>query len=426
MPWKQLFAIRSFRLLFLAQLISSFGDVIHSLALMWFVYGTTGSALKTGGVATMTVIAKLLFGLPAGALVDRWNRKTIMLVSDLLRGAVVLSLVVVAWTTGGLPLWYIYAATFVLSLSGMLFGPARNAVLPDIVGSDLLLSANVAANMVGQLLMIGYTAVGGILVALIGPIWALTIDALTFFVSAGWVLLAHIPDTRELAGKAKLSLRALASEIKEGLAFMRSQSLIAFVVSVVILVNFGSGLYSALTPVLVQSVLKSGAAVYGLISTAMVVGSVAGSIVLESIFQRFRPSTLVFIGLGGSGLCTVLLGFVSSVPLALLLFGVMSFALVFNQMPLYTTLQRETPGHLRGRVFNIFGVLANISSPLAIGIGAWLADSFGVSYVYLLGGAIILLGAWITLQRSQLLNPINQPSQERLHEPSQPLAATSD
>ncbi|HEY3368307.1 MAG TPA: MFS transporter [Symbiobacteriaceae bacterium] len=415
--WGPLFRNRNFTLLFSGQLVSSLGDIVYDLALLWFIFGATGSAVKTGGVMLAGMISQILFGLPAGALVDRWNRKVTMIASDLFRGAVVLSLAVVMAGSRHLPLWYVYLAGFSLHTAGMLFGPARNAVMPDIVGEELLLSANVAAGMIGQLLTVGGTALGGAVVVLLGPGLALTFDGLSFIVSAITIMAVHIPDSRRVVGGPALTVRVLLADIRAGIAFLYGQASLRFLFALVLLVNFGSLMYSALTPMLATGILHAGATGYGLINTAMVAGSLAGGLLVGPVVMRLTPRAAVTAGLAGAGAAAVLLGFVHSLTPALLLFGLMGLTLVFNQMPIYTQLQADTPGYMRGRLLNTFGVLANLVGPVAVALGTLLADRIGASGVYMAGGIVVLAGALLVVGNPGLLN---RPAVQQVVAPQEP------
>ncbi len=407
--WRRVFSNRHFRTIFAAELVSTFGDVLHKLALMWYIYSITGSALSTGGVAIAALLAPIVAGLPIGALIDRWNRKTIMIVSDLVRAGLVGSLVVAMLVSNRPPLWLFYLISFALSGTAMFFGPARSAALPDLMDRETLLGANVAASMLGQLMAVAYTALGGLLIAAIGPIWAMGINAVSFVISAIWLsrLPSLAPTSRPAAAGPRPSLLA---DIREGVAYMRSTAFLALLLSVVVMVNFGSALYSSLLPVLVGGVLKGTPALYGTISTAMIVGSLLGGLALQGVARRLSMNTLIILGLGGAGLSAIAIGWSSLTPLVVVFYGLMSFALVFNQMPVYTLLQRETPSHLRGRVFNLFGLVATIANPLGIALGSFLADWVGVSWVYTAGGTVVLLGALQMGLRFQPPQPAPAPA----------------
>ena len=181
-PYVRLGLNGSFTSLWAGQLISLFGDRIHQLALAAAVLVTTGSALATAMVFVTATVPNLLFSPIAGTLVDRWDHKEVLVVSDLLRAAVVL-LIPIAIVTNIL---FVYPLVFVLTTISIFFRPARVAILPQIVRPDELLTAN-SALWVGETLadVIGYPLAGLFVVAL-GPALpiAFWLDGATYAASA--------------------------------------------------------------------------------------------------------------------------------------------------------------------------------------------------------------------------------------------------
>lgn len=395
--WRLVIASRNFRILFTAELVSTFGDILYKLAIMWFIYQRTGSAMQTGGVAIAGLLGTLLVGFLIGTLVDRWNRKTILVVADLVRAILVASLVVAMLLADQPPLWLFYGVSFALSIVGMFFGSARSAAMPDLLASETLLAANIAANMASRMMGVAFTAIAGLLIAWIGPEWAMALNALSFVFSAVWLLwLPSLAATTPKAPRA-VTPKAIWQDMREGIDYLRLSHLLGFLSSIVIVVNFGSALYSTLTPALVTTVLNADPSVYGLLSTASLVGGIIGGLLLQMVGQKLSLNQSISLGLIGASLSALSLGWSTWVPLSLFLTTTMSMALVFNQMPVYTALQRETPSHLRGRVFNLFGMIANIANPLGIALGSALADQIGVQWVYSIGAALVAFGAWRAL-----------------------------
>src|SRR5712692_1752341 len=153
---------RNFALLWFGQLISLIGDWVLFIALPFYVYELTGSTLATGVMFIAQLLPRLLLGSVAGVFVDRWDRKRIMIIADVLRGFVLLLLLVVRspeW------LWAVYLVAFVQSAIGQFFIPAKSAIIPLLVGEQDLIEAN-SLNAVSDSLTrpIG-PALGGVLMA---------------------------------------------------------------------------------------------------------------------------------------------------------------------------------------------------------------------------------------------------------------------
>ncbi|HLZ09365.1 MAG TPA: MFS transporter, partial [Chloroflexota bacterium] len=156
---------RDFRLLFLGGLVSSLGDWFLFIALPFYVYTLTGSALATGGTFIAESLPSILFGSVAGVFVDRWDRRRTMIVADLLRAVLLLGLLVVRSPE---TVWVVFAVSFTQSTIGQFFGPAKNALIPHVVGEEDLLAANSLSSTGSQLTMLIGPALGGGVLALFG------------------------------------------------------------------------------------------------------------------------------------------------------------------------------------------------------------------------------------------------------------------
>src|SRR5262249_4545067 len=163
-PYVRLALNGSFSALWVGQLISLFGDRMHQIALAFLVLAATNSPLAVGLVFMVATIPNLVLGPIAGTFVDRWDQKEVMIVSDLLRAAIVLFIPIAAVTN----LVLVYPLVFLLTSISIFFRPARTAILPRIVADDELLTANssiwIAETMAD---VIGYP-LAGLFVAFLG------------------------------------------------------------------------------------------------------------------------------------------------------------------------------------------------------------------------------------------------------------------
>ena len=159
---RQLFRIRDYRLLWTGQAVSNFGDAITNLALLLTAQRLTGSTAAVATTAIAVALPTLLFGVFAGAYVDRWNRKRVMIVSDLFRTSFVLLFLLVTTPDR---MWLLYTVAFIQAGLGTFFTPAKSAYLPRIVGSDHLMSANSVSQMTQIVAGLAGTAAAGLIAA---------------------------------------------------------------------------------------------------------------------------------------------------------------------------------------------------------------------------------------------------------------------
>src|SRR5262245_23320257 len=156
---------RNFGLLWFGQLISLTGDWFLFIALPFYIYNLTGSTLATGAMFAAQLLPGLLFGSLAGVFVDRWDRKRVMIVSDVLRGLTLLLLLVVQSAEW---LWLIYLTTFLQAAIGQFFQPAKNAVIPQLVDEKDLIPANSLNAVSDSLTRLVGPSLGGVMFAALG------------------------------------------------------------------------------------------------------------------------------------------------------------------------------------------------------------------------------------------------------------------
>ena len=201
-PKDLLFRNRNFRFLWLGQIISDFGDSLTNLALLFLINKLVGPEAAPAAIATMLIVLtvpQITFGLISGVYVDRLDRKRLMLFSDFARGVLVLGLVFVSSTD---LLWLLYVIAFVQASIGTLFTPARSALIPNIVPTEGLMTANSISQTSRVIFGLLGTASAGILIGIFGIFWpAFVVDACTFFVS--FLLISRIvAPTRNAAASA--------------------------------------------------------------------------------------------------------------------------------------------------------------------------------------------------------------------------------
>lgn len=315
-PFIRLALNGSFSALWAGQLISQFGDRLHQLALVAVVAITTGSALATGLVFVAASLPNLLLSSIAGTFVDRWDRKEVLIVSDVLRAAVVL-LIPLAVVTNVL---LIYPMVFLLTTITIFFRPVRVAILPRIVEERDLLTAN-SAMWVGETLadVIGYPLAGLFVVALGSAVpLAFWVDSATYLASATLLTAIVVRAAKPRAGSevparagtsagdAVEGRRGFTVELAAGWQFLRSEpALLANTIQAAI-AQFTIGIVTALTAVYALRIFGDSdfgwQAVYGFIETGIGVGNLAGGFVVGLIGARLARGRMVILGYAAWGL----------------------------------------------------------------------------------------------------------------------------
>ncbi|MDO8485447.1 MAG: MFS transporter [Candidatus Limnocylindrales bacterium] len=397
-PYVRLALNGSFSALWAGQLISLFGDRLHQLALVAVVAISTGSALATGLVFFAATLPNLLLSPIAGTFVDRWDRKEVLIVSDILRAAIVLLIPLAAMVNVVL----VYPMVFAVTTISIFFRPARVAILPRIVDQRDLLTAN-SAMWVGETLadVFGYPLAGIFVVALGSAVpLAFWVDSATYLASATLLtaiaVRAITPAEAETRADAPTGVMlGFVGELKAGWRFLRSEATLLANTIQAAIGQFTIGIVIALTPAYAFGVFGSGEvgwqAVYGFLETGIGVGNLLGGFAIGLIGSRFGKGRMVIAGYAAWGFLVTALALTDNLGLAIgvaLGQGVANMAFV---IPSQTLFQERTPPTLMGRVVGFRFALVFGSMTVAMGVGAVLGEVLGVTTVLAFFGIVTMV-----------------------------------
>ena len=376
-----------FRRLFLAQVISRWGDTFNAVALVVAVYRLTGSGLDVAATVAFEIAPVLLLGFAAGAVVDRHPRRRVMIAADLGRAAVALGAALF-----GDHLAVLYAAAFGLSVGTVFFNPAAASLLPTLVAPGQLVGANSAVWSAAVISQIALAPAAGGLVAVAGARPAFAVNAASFVVSA--LLLSGLPAVA--AGRARTTGRRLA-DVGEGLRIIRNNRLLGTLAWVQALAALSAGATSALLVVLAERHLDAGPGRFGLLLGAIGVGAGAGPLVLRRLMADPRRPAVLFGPYLLRGGVDLTLSASSNFGVALAALGVYGVGTSTGMVTYNSLLQATVPDRLRGRIFAFYDVVWQASRLASIGAGGVLADAVGIRAVYLFGGLLLLAAGGLGL-----------------------------
>lgn len=378
---------RSFALLWSGQTISRLGDSLYEIALAWWVLEKTGSATAMGVVLICSTIPMLLFLLLGGVAVDRFSRVRLMLASDLLRGAVV-SLIALLAFQQWLELWQIFVMSALFGLVRAFFYPAYTAVLPDLVSAELLPSANSLRSISLQAAQIIGPGIGAGMVALGGTSLAFALDGASFFISAVCVLaLPRLPTRPRTISAASGVLHDLRKGIR---AVLDSPWLWVTLTVASVSTIFLDGPYEAALPLLVQQRFGAQVGIYALLTSLSAVGSIGAAFWLGH-YKRLRRRGLLSYGAWMlASLMLLLVGLPVPASMVSVAFFIQGAAITTLGLAWMNTLQDQAfvPSDLLGRVASIDMLVSSGLVPIGYGLAGFAADQLGASLVFVLGGAI--------------------------------------
>lgn len=382
-PLRRALAAPRFRRLLLARTLSRWGDIFSAVALVVLVFRLTGSGLKVGATAVFEIVPVLVFGLFAGAVVDRLPRVRVMVASDIGRGLLALSLVAFHDS-----LWFIYAVAFAMAAMSTFFTPAAVSIVPallereeDLVGANAVMTSSA---IVSQILL---APVAGAMVAFAGPGPAFAVNATSFFVSALLLARLRVP----AAAPVGTQRRGYVTDVREGLALMRHNPLLRALAQVQALAALSAGATSALLVVFSEQHLDVGPERFGLLLMAIAVGQAAGPLILQRFISEVRRPVLLFGPLLARGLINAVMVASASFGVAFAALAVYGLATNTGGVTFNTLLQRAVPDQSRGRTFAFFDVVWQAGRLSSVALGGVLADWLGVEAVWLAAGALLLV-----------------------------------
>ena len=369
----------AFRRLFLAHSISRAGDTFNTVALVVLVFQLTGSGLGVAGTVAAEVVPVLLLGPVVGLVVDRYPRRTLMVLADFVRAGLALLLAMVGDSVA-----MAYGVAFGLSAFTQLFNPAASSTLPDTVKRDELVDANALLWTVAVLAQIILAPLAGGVIGLYGTGPAFTVNAASYLVSAA--LLAGLPAGRSPGTIALQGWHAVLG----GVTAVRYHPLLARLALTQVFAALSAGATSGLLVVLASQELGVGPPGFGLLLGAIGVGAAGGPIALRR-FIRASDQRWLFGPYALRGAVDLTLAVSSSVWVALPALMAYGVGTSTGMIAYQSTLQREVPSELRGRAFALFDVLWSGARLVSLGLGGLAADTLGIRTVYWLGGLLLLV-----------------------------------
>jgi MFS family permease len=383
---------RDFWVVLLGQGISSFGDAITNTALPILVLALTGSGLAMGIVGVLSTLPDLLLGLPAGAYADRWDRRRMMFSADLGRAVLTAVIPISVWL-GGPTLALILLVTFPMNALRVLWLAGFTAAVPGLVGRGLIARANAIFESFFTVGWIVGPALAGFLSATIGPGPTIAIDAVTFAISAGAILLVRRP----LRPVARTEPTHLLEDIREGISYVVREPTLRAVVA---LWSTISVIYAGLTSGLIFYITIDrdlGSGVVGLVLSAFAVGAFGGSLVAARMaFRAVGPVMLV--GTVVMGITLVIVATDAPVPVivgAAFVAGLVDVNVAVSYLTLRTQL---SPDALLGRVGATARTISVGLMPLGALVTGILLDAIGgTATLALMGTAAIAAGLGFAL-----------------------------
>ncbi len=389
--FKAVLGHRDFTRLWSGQVVSNIGTAICSLALMFYAYGLTGSAMAMAILAMVETIPVVIFAGFVGVYVDRWNRKTIMVVSDIIRAITILLIPLTIHFPTFMPtIYWVYLLTFIFATANAWFFPARSAAIPNLVEGDELVAANSLSQMTFQVVQLVVPPLGGILVALLAPDYfiAFAITSSTFLFSA--IALYGIK-TNLIPNHTTTDSESLRRQIIQGGKYVLGNAILSFLFVFAMLIAMSSGILNALLMPYFEGELGLGSTEIGLVLSAGAASGALAAIYFSKKKELDRPLYLVTAAgfLAGVAVFAMILAFdLVTVMISWAMIGAVDVVL---NIPLTVLMQELVEDEIRGRVFALLNVAFTSVQVIGMGIGGVWAESVGSTTPPFIGAAIALV-----------------------------------
>src|SRR5262245_42982130 len=372
---------RSFRQLWLGQVVSQMGDWFNTIALYTIILQLTGSGRDVGLLLVARFVPSFLFGPISGVIADRFSRQRIMIVSDILRAVVVLGFLFVRRPD---QLWIIYVLTvFQLGLSTF-FEPAKTAAIPSIVEDRELVAANAISSVTWSAMLTIGAALGGMMTSAFGTDVSFVLDAATYLLSAALIASIRVPK-RKKRERQRLSLGRILgiTETIEGIRYVKDRPRVLALLLVKPAWGLGGGILTLLAVFgeRIFPVGKNAAGGIGVLFAARGIGTAVGPIVARRISGEGNRRMQVSIGIAFliGGVFYILFGSATSFIFALVVLGIAhcggSILWVFSTV----ILQRSVVDSFRGRVFAAELALVTLTMAASNYVTGELLDRFNIS-----------------------------------------------
>lgn len=385
--------MRPFWVLWGGQAVSLLGSQVVQFALVWWLTQQTGSATVLALATLVGMLPQIVLGPLVGVLVDRWNRRVIMLVADTATAAATL-LLIFLFGTGLVQIWHIYLIMFVRSLGGTFHFNAMASSTSLMVPKDHLARIQGFNQMLNGGMNIAAAPLGAFLLGVLPMHGVLLLDIVTALFALVPLFFVPVPQpTKKVVTDAAAPASSFGRELREGLAYVWHWPALMVLMAMAMTINFLLTPTSSFTPLLVTEHFQGTAWHLGGLESVWGVGVILGGLAL-GVWGGFRSkiytslTALFFIGFG-----IALLGLIPATlfPLALLAMFVMGAAIPMANGPLFAIFQSQVEPEMQGRVFSLTGSLSSAMSPLGLLIAGPVADALGIRFWYVLGGLITIL-----------------------------------
>jgi MFS family permease len=396
---------RNFRLFFFGQMVSLTGTWMQRIAQSWLVLSLTNSPFLLGVVGMLQWLPVLCFSLIGGVVADRVSKRglivmtqTIQMLQAFALGALVLS--------GAVRFWHVAVLAVALGLAAAFDMPARQAFIFEMVeGTDTMNAVALNSMIVNVARLLG-PAVAGTAIGWVGMAPAFLANGASFI-----PVIAALLSMQVRPMQAVRTASGVLTHLREGIDYLRQTSAVLQVVVLLAVESVFALNFTLLASVLAKDVLHAGAQGFGFLMSSMGAGALVGAITVASLAHLGPRPVLLFGGVAVLGVAEVVLSLARQFPTAAVTIGVAGASMVLFTATVNTTLQLNTPDHLRGRIMSVYALVMGGLTPVGSLVAGTLAQIWGAPGAFLVGGAVGLVAVAVVLRwRTITSQAVTQPA----------------
>lgn len=396
---------RTFFTIWGSQAFSLLGSMLVQFSLVWYLTQKTQSASVLVGASLAAMIPGIFLGPFVGALVDRWNRRMVMILADSLIALAIIGLGVLFWL-GVVQPWHIYVVMFLRSIAGSFHFNSMQASTSLLVPHEQLSRVAGLNTTLHGTLNIAAPPLGALLMGLIPLYGILAIDVVTAAIAVTPLLFIRIPQPVKAANQKPATPANLLGDVRDAFLYLRGWKGIFSVLAMAILINFLLNPVGTLTPLLVTKDFGGGVWHLGIMESGWGLGYLGGGLLLATWggFRRKVITSMLGIFLIGAGVLAT--GFAPAAWFWLAVTGMVISGLSnpLANGPLFAMLQSKVAPEMQGRVFSMIGSLAGLAAPIGTALAAPVADLLGVRVWFIAGGIACLAMAALGLLTPSIVN----------------------
>ncbi|HLF19082.1 MAG TPA: MFS transporter [Candidatus Omnitrophota bacterium] len=404
---------RNFLRLWMAQLISQFGDRINQLALVGLIAERSpGSVFDLAKLLAFTILPVFVVQPFAGVFVDRWDRRTTLFICDIVRGALVLMIpFAFMYRASMVPIYIIVFLTFCFS---RFYVPAKLSIIPDIVPKGQLLVANSLVTVTGMIAFVLGCAAGGFLIDYFGARNGFIVDSATFFISALFLLSMHLPQKlkdyrthvlstgRHIVGTIR---QPVWQELKEGFLYLKQHREIRFIIDMLFILFAAAGALYVVIIVFIQKSFQSVTKDLGILAVFLGAGLFCGAILYGRFGKRFIWYKTIFFCLIAAGFMLILFAVLVSRTPNLVVASSLAYLLGAIIGPIFvaanTIVHVVSEDAMRGKVFSALEIITHLAFLATMLLTSWLSHFIQELWILVGAGLIFMLVGLIGMGRSQ-------------------------